>query len=105
MAKRCCTVTAEEVLDKWDKLGNNLEMESSDEMSDDNQLTFLEEYDELDDLDEPIMLQVEAPIVLLNFTDSYDYCVCSLARIIQLHLPVIGIATKTYKVSKLNQQC
>ena len=67
MAKRCCTMTAEEVLEKWDDLGRDLEMGSSDEMSDDDQLTFLEEYDELDDPDGPIMLQVEAPIVIIEF--------------------------------------
>ena len=32
-----------------DDLGKDLEMGSSDEMSDDNQLTILEELDELDD--------------------------------------------------------
>ena len=43
MAKRHCTMTAEEVLERWDDLGKDLEMGSSDEMSDDNQLKFPEE--------------------------------------------------------------
>ena len=52
MAKRRCTMTAE-VLERWDDLGKDLEMGSSDEMSDDDQLKFPDE--EWDDPDEPIM--------------------------------------------------
>ena len=55
MAKRRCTMTAEEVLERWDDLGKDLEMGSSDEMSDDDQLQWPEEFDDLDDPDEPIM--------------------------------------------------
>ena len=55
MAKRRCTMTAEEVLERWDDLGKDLEMGSSDEMSDDDQLKFPEEDEEWDDPDEPIM--------------------------------------------------
>ena len=51
MAKRCCIMTAEEVLEKWDDIGKDLEMGSSDEMSND-QLKFPEE---LDYPDKPIM--------------------------------------------------
>ena len=36
-------------------VGKDLEMGSSDEMSDDEQLQWLEDIDELDDPDEPIM--------------------------------------------------
>ena len=53
MAKRRCTMTAE-VLERWDDLGKDLEMGSSDEMSDDDQLKFPED-EEWDDPDEPIM--------------------------------------------------
>ena len=48
-------MTAEEVLERWDDLGKDLEMESSDEMSDVDQLQWPEDIDELDDSDEPIM--------------------------------------------------
>ena len=49
MAKRRCTMRTEEVV------GKDLEMGSSDEMSDDEQLQWPEDIDELDDPDEPIM--------------------------------------------------
>ena len=55
MAKRRFTMTTVEVLERWDNFGKDLEMGSSDEMSDDNQLKFPEEFDELDDPDESIM--------------------------------------------------
>ena len=54
MAKRRCTTTAEEVLERWDDLEKDLEMGSSD-LSDDEQLQWPEDIDELDDPDEPIM--------------------------------------------------
>ena len=54
MAKRHCTMTAEEVLERWDDLEKDLEMGSSD-LSDDEQLQWPEDIDELDDPDEPIM--------------------------------------------------
>ena len=53
MAKRRCTMTAEEVLERWDDLGKDLEMGSSDEMSDDDQLQWSEEFDDLDEPDDP----------------------------------------------------
>ena len=55
MAKRRFTMTTVEVLERWDNFGKDLEMGSSDKMSDDNQLKFPEEFDELDDPDESIM--------------------------------------------------
>ena len=55
MAKRRFTMTTVEVLERWDNFGKDLKMGSSDKMSDDDQLKFPEEFDELDDPDESIM--------------------------------------------------
>ena len=58
MAKRHCSMTAEEVLERWDDVDDDLEMASLDGMSDDDPSMSDEEQDEfmeLDDPNEPIM--------------------------------------------------